>query len=274
MLCCHLNVEYCGTIRAVKYLYKYTYKGHDRATLEFSDDEVQTYLDARYVGPSEAAWRILGFPMHDKSHNIERLAVHLKGGETIVYHDGQEEAALGAGTCTTLTAWFALNAADPDDQEPQARNLLYCQIPEHFTWHRKEQVWKRRKDKAAATKVIGRMHAAVPSEGPRFYLYLLLLHIPGAKSFENLVIVRMPSGTPKICFEPDSNDAAGVVRDTHIPDYRRAAEERGLISTDDEYEEALREAAQYRSAPALRHLFALMLLHCELTKPADLFDTL
>ena len=86
--------------------------------------------------------------MHDKSHNVERLAVHLKGGETIVYHDGQEEAALGAGTCTTLTAWFALNAADPDDQEPQARNLLYCQIPEHFTWHRKEQVWKRRKDKA------------------------------------------------------------------------------------------------------------------------------
>ena len=118
------------------------------------------------------------------------------------------------------------------------------------------------------------MHAAVPSEGPRFYLYLLLLHIPGAKSFENLVTVQMPDGTPKICFEPDSNDAAGVVRDTHIPDYRRAAEERGLISTDDEYEEALREAAQYRSAPALRHLFALMLLHCELTKPADLFDTL
>ena len=28
---CHINVEYCGSIKAVKYLYKYTYKGHDRA---------------------------------------------------------------------------------------------------------------------------------------------------------------------------------------------------------------------------------------------------
>ena len=35
---CHLNVEYCGTIRAVKYLYKCTYKGHDRATLEFESN--------------------------------------------------------------------------------------------------------------------------------------------------------------------------------------------------------------------------------------------
>ena len=48
---CHLNVEYCGSVRAVKYLYKYTYKGHDRATLEFQVNEVQQYLDARYVAP-------------------------------------------------------------------------------------------------------------------------------------------------------------------------------------------------------------------------------
>jgi len=31
---CHINVEYCGSIKAVKYLYKYTYKGHDRAQAE------------------------------------------------------------------------------------------------------------------------------------------------------------------------------------------------------------------------------------------------
>ena len=28
----HINVEVCSTITAVKYLYKYVYKGHDRAT--------------------------------------------------------------------------------------------------------------------------------------------------------------------------------------------------------------------------------------------------
>ena len=94
VLQCHLNVEYCGTIRAVKYLYKYTYKGHDRATLEFQNDEVKRYLDTRYVGPPEGAWRLLSFPMHDKSHHIERLAVHLEGGETIVFAGGQEQETL------------------------------------------------------------------------------------------------------------------------------------------------------------------------------------
>jgi hypothetical protein len=28
---CHINVEVCSSITAVKYLYKYVYKGHDRA---------------------------------------------------------------------------------------------------------------------------------------------------------------------------------------------------------------------------------------------------
>jgi hypothetical protein len=28
---CHINVEVCSSITVVKYLYKYVYKGHDRA---------------------------------------------------------------------------------------------------------------------------------------------------------------------------------------------------------------------------------------------------
>ena len=50
---CHLNVEFCGSIRAVKYLYKYTYKGHDRASVEIGPaDEIKQFLDTRYVWPS------------------------------------------------------------------------------------------------------------------------------------------------------------------------------------------------------------------------------
>jgi hypothetical protein len=30
---CHINVEACGSIKAVKYLFKYIYKGHDRAVV-------------------------------------------------------------------------------------------------------------------------------------------------------------------------------------------------------------------------------------------------
>ena len=35
-------------------------------------------------------------------------------------------------------------------------------------------------------RVIGRLHGALPSEGERYYLYILLLHERGATSFEHL----------------------------------------------------------------------------------------
>ena len=69
----HINVEVVASIKAVKYLYKYTYKGHDRAQVELGVDEIADYVDARYVGPCEACWRLFEFPMAGKSHSIERL---------------------------------------------------------------------------------------------------------------------------------------------------------------------------------------------------------
>ena len=100
---CHLNVEFCGTIKAVKYLYKYTYKGHDRCALEFQYDEVKRYEDARYVGPPEGVWRIFGFHMHDKSHVIERLAVHLPLRQRITFSAGEERKALEKASKTGTT---------------------------------------------------------------------------------------------------------------------------------------------------------------------------
>ncbi len=76
---CHLNVQVVNSIRSIKYMYKYTYKGHDRANVQVRDqatDEIREFLDARYVGPAEAAWRLFEFPMHGRSHAVQRLVVH------------------------------------------------------------------------------------------------------------------------------------------------------------------------------------------------------
>lgn len=53
---CHINVEVVGFIKAVKYLFKYIFKGHDAALLEFGENmgplvynEVKTFVEGRYV---------------------------------------------------------------------------------------------------------------------------------------------------------------------------------------------------------------------------------
>jgi hypothetical protein len=39
---CHINVEACGSIKAVKYLFKYIYKGHDRASVAAREADRRT----------------------------------------------------------------------------------------------------------------------------------------------------------------------------------------------------------------------------------------
>lgn len=90
---CHINVEVCNKTRSIKYLFKYVNKGPDRAksTLEEGRtsqlrqsqvlttriDEIQTYLDCRYVSAQEACWRIFAFEIHYRHSVVERLAIHL-----------------------------------------------------------------------------------------------------------------------------------------------------------------------------------------------------
>ncbi|VDP55288.1 unnamed protein product [Heligmosomoides polygyrus] len=121
----HINVEVCALIHAVKYLFKYVYKGPDRARVhiyESSDgnqrnqDEIDAYIDARYVCAPEAVHRIFEFKMQDRSDAVERLQAHLPGYESVIFNAGEEEQALEAAQnrLSTLTGYFAINKTCTD----------------------------------------------------------------------------------------------------------------------------------------------------------------
>ena len=70
---CHINAECVATLKSIKYPFKYIHKGGDRACLEYNVDEITNYIDGRYIGASEAAWRIYHHSVHEQVRTILNL---------------------------------------------------------------------------------------------------------------------------------------------------------------------------------------------------------
>ena len=124
--------------------------------------------------------------MQKQSHAIIRLQVHLPGEQSVVFTTDNVEAAAqnAASRDTTLTAWFKLN-----QQYQMATGILYTDIPEHYVFHERTRTWQRRQ--RGADRIIGRMYSvSLASDIQRFCLRLLLLHVSGATSFEDLRTVH------------------------------------------------------------------------------------
>ncbi|XP_046686889.1 uncharacterized protein LOC124372536 [Homalodisca vitripennis] len=154
---CHINFEVCATLSSMKYLYKYVHKGADCITIQASDtgdqtldwDEIQNYLDCRYFSSTEAAYRLMTFPLADRSHSVMTLPVHLEYEQAILFDDDlpEEDVAAAVDKPTKLMAWFILNNTDVE-----TRQLTYVEIPEHYTWNNREAVWGKRRQ---ISKTIG-----------------------------------------------------------------------------------------------------------------------
>lgn len=138
MFNCHINVEVCSSIKAVKYLFKYIYKGHDRASVsvngvdnEGNIDEIRQYRNARWVTPHEALWRIYSFELSKIRPGVMQLQLHLPNMHMIAYQGEQdiEEVLNQDGVKKSmLTAYFETNRL-----HKEARSILYRDFPEHYT---------------------------------------------------------------------------------------------------------------------------------------------
>lgn len=189
---CHINVEALSSISGIKYIFDYLHKGGDRAfcSIKKSDgsynvtDEIRQYIDARYLGPMEAAWRLQEFPICEKSHFVVRLPVHTENQQKIVFEENKETVAL-QNSETHLTAWFNLNKNDE-----YAKKIKYVNIPNHYVFNYKTKSWVKRQRKQKYC-TIGRIYAISPKDSERFHLKLILNHIKGAESFEDLKSIKI-----------------------------------------------------------------------------------
>lgn len=112
-----MNVEICCPARSLKYLFKYCLKGHDRATVEITNqkssgvqndnvpkDEIQAYFDGRYICGAEAAYQIFGFDVHYRSISVLRLSFHLPGKRIVLFERMR--------SCTRLFKGRGINAVN------------------------------------------------------------------------------------------------------------------------------------------------------------------
>ncbi|GJJ68098.1 ATP-dependent DNA helicase PIF1 [Entomortierella parvispora] len=324
----HINVEVCSSVVAVKYLFKYVYKGHDKTTMNVHEavarrraaaaaaaaaiaardqaqaqaqeqppqeqppqeqppqeqppreqppqeqpqvqdpnaandpavpdaaprragktvNEPDDYLDSRYVSACEALWRIFKFKLHGRSPAVIRLQVHLEEEQTVTYNDEDDlQHVVDVAKDSALMAWMKLNEADPE-----ARAFTYPEIPLHYVWRRRRWIKRRYK-----RKVITRMYFVHPKDKERFCLRLLLLTAKGATSFEEL------RTTPH-----RDNPDRQVVHET----FKQAALALGLLESDNEWYDLLREAAHDRLPGELRRLFAWVLTQCNPSDPLMLWQ--
>uniref|UniRef100_A0A8I6WRR5 ATP-dependent DNA helicase n=1 Tax=Hordeum vulgare subsp. vulgare TaxID=112509 RepID=A0A8I6WRR5_HORVV len=186
MFNCHINVEVCSSIKAVKYLYKYVYKGHDRASISINQpdekgvvDEIKRYIDARWVTPPEAMWRVFGINLSESFPSVLQLPLHLPDMHTVTFKAGEDltdVVARDKASKSMLAEYFLAN-----QQHVWARDILYKDFPGSFTWQR-TKYWRPRQKQHQ----VGRIVSAHPAEGERYFLRVLLNHVPGKTSFEDL----------------------------------------------------------------------------------------
>ena len=139
-----MNVEIVATVGGIKYLFKYIHKVSDQIMVEtltgsLVENEVQSYVNARYLSSNEAHWRTSGFGVSSMHPSVQKLALHFPFEQCVTYKDNDNLTdgqlrdeitnALTKAEKTQLTEFFTLCRNDP-----KARDLVYPDVFRHYTW--------------------------------------------------------------------------------------------------------------------------------------------
>lgn len=191
----------------------------------------------------EAAWRIFGFEIHQQRPAVQKVIIHLKDEQNLVFQASKSpEDVLSRPSVhrTMFTEWMETNK-----RSEEARKLTYVQFPTRFVWNTSTKLWTERQ----RGSTIGRIVNIHPAAGEKYYMRILLNHVKGATSFEDI----------------------RTVGSVTYKSYKEACFARGLLDGDKEWQEALEEASYWASAVQLKKLFVTLLLYCEVSKPRNLW---
>ncbi|VEN49979.1 unnamed protein product [Callosobruchus maculatus] len=253
----HINVEFCHSVKSIKYICKYVNKGSDMAVFgvaaENSSDEITQFQTGRYVSSNEAMWRIFSFAIHERHPTVIHLAVHLENGQRVYFTAENVLQRVDRPPSTTLTSFFEM--CQNDDF---ARTLLYSEMPRYYTWNQSSKKFQRRRlglpvpgfPQVFSTDALGRIYTVHPSQDECFYLRLLLVNVRVPTSFQHLRTVN------------------GVLCGT----YREACQRLGLLENDSHWDHTLGDAAISSNANQIRTLFAIILSTCFPSAPTDLWN--
>ena len=278
---CHINVETCVSMKGIKYLYKYCFKGPDRAMATVVPDgvaatatpreidEISLYQDFRTMGACEGCWCTFNFPRYGRFPAVERLPCHLHNMQTCTFEDGAERDAAASGPPrTALTDWFVF--LKREYEKHQAHTIVpirglrkmeftatYPDFPERYTYSKKDG-WKKR----IKGTVIGRMYTVNPSAGESFYLRMLLTKIPANEMADETM-------ADSDCF---SLEALKYYNGTKYDTYKDACVARRLLSDDREWANTLEDAIAFRMPHSIRALFAYIVAFNEPKSASALFE--
>lgn len=167
-----LNAATRYSVKSIKYILKYVHKGLDQGVFTTARvigqiDEVSEYQAGRYISSNEAAWRIFGFPIHERYPTVLHLDVHLENGQRIYFNEENLHHHLANPLNSTLTAFF-----EPCKTDDFAWTLLYCEIPKYYIWDKEKKVFFRRRE----GKVVEE-HVEIRSGDAPGRVYTVHLHV-------------------------------------------------------------------------------------------------